>query len=366
MRVFFSAGEASGDAYGAALLTEMRRQGFNGEAAAVGGRRLASAGARMVANSSRWGAVGILESLKKVLPVYLGYLGAKRELSAGAPGLCVPIDFGYVNVRLARHARRAGWKVLYFSPPGAWRRDRQGKDLPFVADEIVTPFPWSAEILRSMGASAHFFGHPLKQMIRERLASVPAQDRRGIAVLPGSRLHEIAQNLPIIAAALEDCTEPVEFGIAPSLDAGELRALWESLSSRRSDAFCADDVYGALARARVAIVCSGTATLEAALCRCPMVVMYRFGRLAEVELRMRRVRPKYISLPNILLDREVVPELIQQAAVPDRLTAEMNRLLADGPVRAQQLGAFEELDQELGDSDAVTRAAELAIRLLSA
>src|SRR5688572_21772274 len=123
MRVFFSAGEASGDAYAAALLREMVRLGsglrflFEG----VGGSQLSAAGANVVVDSSKWGAISILQSLKVAPRVVGGYSKAKRALRKGRPGLFIPIDFGYVNVRLARYAKKQGWKVLYFIPPGSWR-----------------------------------------------------------------------------------------------------------------------------------------------------------------------------------------------------------------------------------------------------
>jgi lipid-A-disaccharide synthase len=380
MRVFFSAGEASGDAYAAALLREMVRLGpglrflFEG----IGGSQLAAAGANVVVDSSKWGAISILQSLKVAPRVVGGYSKAKRALRKGRPGLFIPIDFGYVNVRLARYAKKHGWKVLYFIPPGSWRRHKQGKDLPAVADEIVTPFPWSAEILRKMGAKVHFFGHPLKQMI----ANHPRYEgeRASVAVLPGSRMHEIKENLPVVAQAVSagpghrggavgkanDFPYTIEFAVASSVDAEDLRRRWLALAPERTgDTFSKADTYGVLSRARAAIVCSGTATLEAALCRCPMIVMYRFGKLTEMEIRFRRVRPKFISLPNILLDRPIVPELIQQEAIPKRIRSLLEGLLPDGASREDQLRAFEELDAVLGPPEAITKTAELGLKMMN-
>ena len=383
VRVFFSAGEASGDAYAAALLREIARHFNDARFEGIGGPNLKATGAKMWVDSSRWGAISILQSLKVAPKVAGGYSRAKYALRNGVPGLFIPIDFGYINVKLARYAKGKGWKVLYFIPPGSWRRDKQGKDLPQVADEIVTPFPWSAEILREMGASVHFFGHPLKQLIsgmggkNGESDDDPAFRPPYLAILPGSRMHEIQENLPVIAKALTpglkwDSSDgparaseaTIEFAVASSLKSDDLRARWQTLAPRRTgDIFTQGNTYGVLHRARAAIVCSGTATLEAALCRCPMVVMYRFGKMTEVEIRLRGVKPKFISLPNILLDREVVPELIQQDATPERLLGELESLLEDGPKRAAQLEAFEEIDAMLGPDNAITKTAELALRM---
>ncbi|HEY0867136.1 MAG TPA: hypothetical protein VGE01_07155 [Fimbriimonas sp.] len=366
MRVFLSAGEASGDAYGAALVREMRSLGFHGSPRGIGGPRMKAEGVGLVADSSHWGAISITQSLKIYPRVVRSYYKAKGALATGEPGLFVPIDFGYANIRLARHAKNHGWKVLYFVPPSSWRRDRQGTDLPAITDAIATPFPWSAEILNRMGADAHWFGHPIKQLLRGKgvppvgpgTVPVPA----GIAVLPGSRSAEIDENLPVIARAVGE--EPIEFALAPSTNLEAFQAQWSRLAPGRSDRFTAGDAYGVLRRARSAIVCSGTATLEAALCLCPMVVMYRFSKAVLLEAKLIGFkRPKYVALPNILLDRDVVPELVQDEASPDALREWLSRL-NDGPDREKQLRDFEELDRLLGPDDAVTRTAELAMQFL--
>lgn len=401
MRVFFSAGEASGDAYAAALLREMATLGNEWSFEGIGGPRLAAEDARIWADSSRWGAISILQSLRVAPKVVGGYSRGKYALRKGIPGLFIPIDFGYMNVKLARYAKSKGWKVLYFIPPGSWRRDKQGRDLPQVADEIVTPFPWSAEILGKMGASVHFFGHPLKQLIRdgrpneggmEAYSSSPPQVHGPtLAILPGSRMHEIKENLSVIAGALSPGPAPsprtphrgerlepsntsvpshlsnlsVEFAVASSINLDELKRRWRKLAPRReSDLFTQGDTYGVLRRARAAIVCSGTATLETVLCRCPMVVMYRFGKMTEMELRLRRVKPRFIALPNVLFDREVVTELVQARATPKRIRAALDELIGDGPARREQMTAFEELDAILGPDDAITKTAQLALALM--
>jgi lipid-A-disaccharide synthase len=358
-RIFVSAGEASGDAYCAALIKELRtlepRLKFEG----IGGRRV-RASISVLADSSDWGAIGIWQSLLVASRAVSAYYAAKRKLAAGKPGLFIPIDFGYMNIRLARQAKRLGWKVLYFIPPGSWRRHKQGADLPSVTDAISTPFPWSAEILTKMGANARWFGHPIKQFIVETYPSVRGDT---VAVLPGSRRHEIDSNLPVIARAVDG---KVEFALAPGIDQEEFRARWERLRpSGRDDIVTVGDTTGVLSRSQAAIVCSGTATLEAALTRTPMVVIYRVTRAMVLESKLRLFKlPRFISLPNIVLDREVVPELIQDDATPESLRAALKPLLLDGPERAAQLGAFEEIDTLAGPSDGITQTAKLALELL--
>jgi lipid-A-disaccharide synthase len=172
-------------------------------------------------------------------------------------------------------------------------------------------------------------------------------------------------NVPIIAEAAQGLDAQVEFALAPTVDVDDFRRQWNRLAPGRDDAFTVGDTYSVLRRARAAIVCSGTATLEAALCRCPMVVMYQLspGMAREAKLVMRQA-PKFISLPNILMDREVVPELVGVDRIdPATLRAWLDRLLVEGVERHRQLDDFEELDQILGPSDAITKTAELAIRM---
>ena len=365
MTVFVSAGEASGDAYAAALTLEMKRLEptkvltFTG----IGGKRLKDTGARLTADSSQWGAVSILESLKVVPKVMRGYYRSKSLLRRSSPGLFVPIDFGYVNIRLARHAKKAGWKVLYFVPPSSWRRDKQGKDLPSITDAISTPFSWSADLLNAAGANAHWFGHPILQLQKERLAgSQPTQTDR-IAVLPGSRNHEIKENLPLLAASVK---EPIEFALAPSVNVEGFKQKWHALApGRTDDLFTQGDVYTVLRRCRAAVVCSGTATLEAALCHCPMVVIYKLPKIAEVEAKLVRFKlPEFIALPNILLQKRIVPELVQTNATPENLRRELDAVKSDSGVRAAQIEGFIELAGILGHSDAITQTAKLALSLI--
>lgn len=421
MRLFFSAGEASGDAYGAEIaraLTDagafsaqnladdlvkefsdsardianayfgsrVRALAQRGQAdrdtllaalvadiesgdielgrlhretvSCVGGKKLKAAGVGLTFDSSDWGAVGIIESLFVAPKVIEGFFTARSLIRSVGHGLFIPIDFGYMNVKLAREAKKHGWKVLYFVPPGSWRRNKQGSDLPGVTDAIVTPFQWSADILNGMGANAHFFGHPLKEMVQRAVYDGP---RDGLAVLPGSRLHEVARNMDVIAEAVKGLDVKVKFAVAPNLDVSQMERQWEDFGGPEAE--FVQDTYQVLKSSRAAVVCSGTATLEAALCRCPLVVVYRVSKLAEMEFRIRRPKFDYISLPNILLDRKVLTELIQYDASPERIRHEVELLLAEGPERQSQLDAFKELDSELGDTGCFERTAQLALAL---
>lgn len=346
MRVFFSAGEASGDVYAAELCLRI------GLGEGVGGKRLAAAGGSLVADSSAWGALGVLEALRVVPRVWSGFRRAKRALSTCEPGVFVPIDFGYMNIRLARHAKACGWRVVYFIPPGSWRRDRQGADLPQITDAIVTPFPWSADLLKEKGANAHFWGHPLLSMIPPSL-NLP---REGVAVLPGSRSHEIQNNTPAIVEALDALEVPrATVVLAPTADPTAIQRLWRG----KVQLEFSSDRYATLQSSQAAVICSGTATLEAALCGCPCVVVYRGSKWMEFEYKLRKPKFDFISMPNILLGRAVLPELIQWDASPDRIATELGSLMQETEARHLQLEAFEALHAQLQPAECLDRTADL-------
>ena len=281
---------------------------------------------------------------------------AKALLRRGEPGLFIAIDFGFANIRLCRHAKNQGWEVLYFIPPGSWRRDKQGKDLPAVTDRIVTPFEWSAKMLTKMGANARWLGHPLKELLTKAGAT---ERENAIAILPGSRTHEIKENMPVILRALKLLNLPPDtkflFGLVSTVNPESFRKRW---LSGMSNVEMIPSAATCLRRANRAVVCSGTASLEAALCRTPTVVMYRVSKAVVLEAKLIGFkRPKFIALPNILLDRMVVPEFVQDEATPKTI-AEALRELDSGARREAQLLAFEELNQILGPDDAITETAK--------
>ena len=360
MRVFLSAGEASGDAYAAALVREMRRLTDEPlEFEGVGGRLMRAEGVNLVADSTSWGAIGVIEAARMLPRVSAQMPTVLAKLRSGPPGVLIPIDFGFVNIRLARAAKEAGWKVLYFIPPSSWRRNRQGRDLPQITDAISTPFPWSAEILNRMGANAHWFGHPIRQLLAES-GPVTTTVRDSIAVLPGSRRQKIAQHLPLAARALMGRTEVIDFIAAPNIGVERLQAAWRQLAPERRDRFTVADKYVALRRAKVAMVCSGTATLDAALSDCPMVVVWKTSIFNHLVGFAMGLSGKSIGLPNILLDERIVPEHVGAFVTGQELSTALDQVLADPQ---PQLEAFDRLRDLLGPEDAITKTAELALSL---
>jgi len=370
-------GEASGDLYGADLAQTLKTRLPDVEIHGVGGARMAEVGVHLIADSRAWGAIGVVESIKVAPKVAWAFQRVKRFLRATKPDLIVPIDFGAFNVPLCRRAKRWGLRVLYYIPPGSWRRDRQGADLPQCADWIVTPFEWSANLLQAMGARAYWTPHPLlqlaipsatKEVFCEQLGLDPY--RPIIALLPGSRRHEVRALTPLyarVADSVYSVMPEAQFviSVAPHFDPDWIHTLWSD-GSRQWVPTEKHSVWNLLAYANAAIVCSGTATLEAALLNTPMLIVYRGDWLMNLEyrLRRRRLQLRWIGLPNLILQRDVCPEFIQEAASPESLTRALIALLRDEATRASQLQAFAEIRQVLGKGQNLREAHEWVIDAL--
>jgi lipid-A-disaccharide synthase len=364
--IWISAGEASGDLVGSLLVPELRKLLPSCRIEAVGGAKLYSVCDEMLDISTDWGAIGIARSLPKVPRLYFSYVMLRDRARHTKPDLVIPIDFGAFNVPLARRVRRIGSKVLYYMPPGSWRKDKQGSDLPAVADRIATPFAWSADLLSKMGANAAWVGHPLLDLFK----GVTFGPRNSVvAVLPGSRDHEVRSNLPTIAKAcrlLQSSTDAVRFTIlrSPTVDEESLRRDWSQCANMPAD--IADGPNPEiLARARAAIICSGSATLEAAIAGCPMVVVYKGDWNMQLEYKIRQPKFDFIALPSILLGRQVCTELIQEAAAPERIAQEVLAVYQDGGPRYIQRKDLEAVVEQLGSPGASERTAQLALELLS-
>lgn len=368
------AGEASGDLYGADLAQTLKNRLPDLEIHGVGGARMAGAGVHLIADSRAWGAIGIVESIKVVPNVAWAFQRVKRFLRTIRPDLVIPIDFGAFNVPLCRWAKRWELRVLYYMPPGSWRRDRQGADLPHCTDWILTPFAWSAERLQMMGARAYWVPHPLLRLARASVERETFCERLGldpyrpvIALLPGSRRHEVRALTPLyarVADSVYTVMPEAQFviSVAPHFDPDWIHTLWAD-GSRQWVPTEKYSVWNLLAHADAAMVCSGTATLEAALLNTPMVIVYRGDWLMNLEyrLRRRRLHLRWIGLPNLILQRDVCPEFIQEAASPESLTRALTALLRDEAIRAAQLRAFAEIRQVLGEGHALRAAHEWVI-----
>jgi lipid-A-disaccharide synthase len=373
MRVMISCGEPSGDLYAGALAAEILALDPSASITGFGGDRLAAAGARLVENFSGLSVTGLLEVVRLLPRTYATYRRLLAAADAARPDVFVAIDFPDFNFALARAMKKRGVPVVYYISPQlwAWRSGRM-KTMQRVVDRVLVIFPFEEEIYRKARVPVQWVGHPLFDVQpphQPRGAFLPEvgldPSRPVVALLPGSRTNELKAILPELshAAAMIAAAIPgVQFLVAraPHLR-DELFTPLEPLSAAgvtvRSIHGRADDV---LASADVAIVASGTVTVQAALHECPMIVVYRLSPLT-YRLGKPFVRVDTYAMANLVAGRRVVPELIQDDFTADAVSREAIDLLTN-PVRAEQMRSeLRGIRSRLGERGASRRAAEAVL-----
>jgi lipid-A-disaccharide synthase len=376
--IMLSAGESSGDLHGGTLCRALRALAPDVGLVGMGGPRMAAAGMEIVADPTSHAVVGTSEAVGRLPALYRAYRALVRRLRDAPPRALVVIDFPEFNMRLARQARRAGVPVIFFIPPQvwAWRRGRV-RLIARLASRVLAVFPFETALYQSAGVAVEFVGHPLLDVLPTSLDRGAARASLGVApeetlvgLLPGSRREEITRLLPAMLDAARRLAAPAAggpprflLGLAPSVDRTVVEAL-VAAAGRATGAPAVEIVtqrtYELMAAADTILITSGTATLEAALLGAPMVVCYRVSRVTELLSRLL-IRIPWISLPNIIAGRSVVPELLQDAASGERLAVEARRLLAEPAAAAAQRAAFAELRGRLGEPGVGQRAARAVL-----
>jgi lipid-A-disaccharide synthase len=366
--ILIVAAEASADLHAARALEELRRMRPDVRAFGVGGPRLRAAGLEALYPAEDLNVMGFAEVLPKVPRILEVLRGLRRAAEGRRPRVALLVDSPDFNLRLAKHLKRLGVKVIYYVSPmiWAWRRGRARK-IAKVVDRMLCILPFEERFYEGTGVSARFVGHPFAERALPgetagyRLALGLPAGRVTVALLPGSRRSEIARILPPMLEAAERIRvlhPDVQFVIPVALTLSE-DALRPALDRHpgldvRLVAGRADESVGA---SDAALVKSGTSTLETALMNRPMVVVYRMAWFTYWIARLL-VHMSHFALVNILAGRTVVPELLQQEASPERMAAEIERLLADPLARQAQLDGLAEVRRSLGEPGAARRVAE--------
>jgi lipid-A-disaccharide synthase len=370
------AGERSGDVYGAELAKALRARLGSVEIFGCGGEALREAGVETTIDAHRVSVAGIVEVLAGLPRVVRAFHTLLAEVDRRRPQLAVLIDFPDFNLRLAKRLRKRGIPVVYFVSPQiwAWRRGRL-KEIKANVARMICIFDFEEEIYRRAGVPVEYVGHPLVDLVQPHLAREEFFAKAGldpklttVALLPGSREKEVALNLPPMlgAASRLALNRQLQFiiPVAPTLDAGRVEAtLRHCDASRAAIHTITHATSDALAHSDVAVVASGTATLEAALHARPMVVVYRvspltwwFGKLL--------VKVPHYSMVNLLAGKRLVAELMQSEFDAHNLAAQVEYLLDHPEVRAAMAQELLALRSRLGPGGAAGRAAEAIIRTL--
>ena len=370
--ILISAGEASGDMYAARLAAALRER-VPVHLFGMGGPRMREAGVEIVADYREVHVLGILEVLAKVPAIARVLRLLSREARRRKPSLAILTDFPGFHLRLARKLKSQGVPTVYFICPQFWAWRPWRANLVrrrFVRGLCI--FPFEQEWYRARGVAADFIGHPLVGEVRaartrEQFAADFGLDpaRPIVAILPGSRPGEFKQHLPRIlpACASVGPARNAQFilALAPGIAAAEIAPYLRS--SAPAVKIIEAATYDAVAAADLAIVSSGTATVETALLGTPMIVVYRVAPFTAAVAR-RLVRTPMFAMVNLIAGRRIVPELIQDSLTPERLAMETARLL-DSPAERNVMRAdLAEVRAKLGASGAIDRAADIIAAML--
>ena len=372
LRIMISCGEPSGDLYAGALAAEITKIAPDAEITGFGGERLKAAGASLIASFSGVSVTGLAEALRVLPRSWRLYRQLVRAADERRPDVFVPIDFPDFNLVLARALKRRGIPVIYYISPQLWAwRPGRVKTIRKVVDRMLVIFPFESAFYDGAGVPSTFVGHPLLEMRSEIsrdefLRGIGLNPRDPVvALLPGSRRNELKQLLPdmVRAAALITAAVPdAQFIIprAPHLDDDLFAPLEQWSSHAARPVIVKDAADAALASADVAIVASGTVTVQAALHECPMVVVYRVTPLT-YRIGKPLVSVSTYAMANLIAGRTVVPELIQDAFTPAAAASEALRVLRDPRYAAQVRADLAKVRARLGEPGASRRAAELIV-----
>jgi lipid-A-disaccharide synthase len=368
------AGEASGDQHGAALAHALKSRAPNVELLGLGGPRMRAAGVKLLEGIDRLDIVG-LPSPSELRQAIKTFRLLSRQIETLTLDAVVLIDNPGLNLRLARVAKRAGHRVVYYIAPQLWAWNRgRIRVIQQVVDRVLVILPFEEEIYRQAGIPCTFVGHPLMDelpvnqdvaALRRELAAEPGTSVVGL--LPGSRKREVGMLLPIMlqaAARLAASTGPASYrfviGKAAPLPqeiidgcataAGVPVTVWE------------DRAYDVMAAADALCVASGTATLQSALIGTPMTIVYRADPVTAF-LARRLIRVKWLGLANLVAGRTIARELLQQDCTPDKLADATSKLLGDEEARAASRAVAAELREKLGRRGASERAADAILSI---
>jgi lipid-A-disaccharide synthase len=396
--IFISAGEASGEHYGALLIEALRKQSpteltFTG----MGGPRMVSAGLDRIVRAEDVAVMGITEIVRHLPRIYAEYRKLKAAVAALRPAVAILIDFPDIHLKLAEEFHRQGIPVIFFVSPQlwAWKKHRIKLVQKYI-DKMLVIFPFEEPFYRERNVNAEFVGHPLADLplptiSREQFATENNLDasKQWIGLLPGSRSKEIRANLgEMLKAAFflhDDYEENARLGfqtpepefllpLAPTLTAPQREEVRQIITANTPGlaVHLVSDARAGLHHTRASIVASGTATVEAALIGNPFVVVYRVSPLTYA-IAKRVVTVPHVAMANLIAGKQIVTELIQHDFTASNIVKELRPLLPDGPERAsmmQELAALRDSlhphhNRDLIGKTAIDRVAEITLEVLS-
>ena len=368
MKIFFSAGEVSGDVHGASLARELKKISPSTELLGFGGDLMAAQGVKLVRNCKNFNVMGVVEVIKNLRRILRLLDDLTEIIRVERPDLLVLIDYPDFNWRLAKRVKKFGVKILSYIPPSAWAwRKGRAKTCAQIADEFVAIFPFELPVYEQAGAKISFLGNPLVDTVKPSMSQVEArkffnvtQAEHVILLMPGSRRQEIKLLLqPMLdAAKLLASTRPTKFFL-PIADGVDENSLRQKISDAQVEITLvnAANRYDLMQIADSAMATSGTVVLEAALLKLPCVVLYKMAPLNYLIGKLL-VDIKFFSLPNILAGDGILTELLQDAVTPENICAEVLKLYRGEENRTRVVDKLKLACDKLGSPGSASRVAK--------
>jgi len=376
MKILVSAGEVSGDIHGAYLVRELKKLRPDIYFFGVGSERMSAEGVDIKFDISKRGTIGIFEALPHLLPLYLTFLNLKKLISAEKPDLALLIDSQGFNMPLANYCKRLGIKTVYYISPQEWLwgTPRGVKKVVNTVDLIVAIFKREYDVYKQAGGQVVYFGHPLVDIVKPTMSREEARNKffsfssgPTICLCPGSRTQEIVRLLPILlkSAVLIQKEYPRAQFLVPAPSQPTLYYI-NSIISHSSLVIShlsviEDQIYDALFASDLSLCASGTINLEASLLGVPNVMIYKLSPLTffigKHLLKIDR-KLKYFSMPNLLLDSPIIPELVMSRANPAMISQEAISLLSDPSRLIKMKSSFSFLSSFLGRPGVIEKIAK--------
>jgi len=369
MKYYIIAGEASGDLHGANLMKALYKEDTDANIRYWGGDLMEHVGGKLVKHYRELAFMGFVEVLFNLRTIFKNISLCKKDIEEFNPDVIIFIDYPGFNMRIAKWAKQKGIKTHYYISPQIWAwKESRIKDIKRDVDAMYVILPFEKDFYEDKHQyPVHFVGHPLLDEIADRKQvdrdvfrkENGLDDRPIIALLPGSRKQEISKMLEVMLSIVGDFTE-YQFVIAGAPSQGE--SFYQPFIKTQNVHLLLNKTYDLLSLSYAALVTSGTATLETALFKIPQVVCYSGNRIS-YEIAKRIIKLKYISLVNLILDKEVVTELIQTEFNKKRLKEELIKILDDYN-RAVLFLDYYDLEQKLGGAGASKKTATLIVEAI--
>ncbi len=363
MNYYIISGEASGDLHASNLMRELKVLDRNANFRAWGGDLMEAQGAHLVKHYRDLAFMGFTEVLMNIRTILRNIDFCKNDIVQNKPDVLILIDYPGFNLRIAEFAKANGIKVFYYISPQiwAWKQSRVHK-IKKIVDQMFVILPFEKDFYKRFDYAVDFVGHPLLDAVERYLVSQPIElpsEKPIIAILPGSRRQEVSVMLPLMLSMKKHYPD-YQFVIAgaPSLP----KEFYAPFVDGFNVPLIFGQTYQLLKQSRAALVTSGTATLETALFGVPEVVCYKGGKVSYLIAR-QLIKVKFISLVNLIMDKEIVKELIQDELNEKNLKIELDKLL-EGNSREQMIQSYVELKMKLGGAGASRKTAELMLSYL--